>query len=86
MFHSPILSHGKLLAERLRGVVPDVHLDIGDAHLGALANQTTRKSKADALGSPSHNGPLAPDRERHLDGENLRFLILLHVELNRWSL
>ena len=66
--YSRFLSHAKFLAQGVDRIVSDIDLDVGDAHLGASADETLRKREADALASPRHDGPLAPDRKWHLDG------------------
>ena len=64
--YSRLLSHSKLLAEPLCRLISDVHLDVGDAHPRAPADETPRKLEADALGTPGHDGPLVSDRKPHL--------------------
>ena len=68
--YSRFPSNSKFLAQRLHRIVPHIYLDVGNAHLGASANETPRKGETNALGPSSHDGPLVLHRERHLDGLN----------------
>ena len=49
---SPVLSEPELCPEFVRGGLARRAVDVGDADLGALAQEAVRKLQAQALGSP----------------------------------
>ena len=73
--YSRLLSHTKFLAQGVHRIVSDIDLDVGDAHLGASADETPCKREPDALGTPRNDGPLAANRKWHLDGSSPLFLL-----------